>query len=159
MPRIIKHKSFLEQGVMEIYTIATAVIRNKDKYLIAKRAETKQFAPNQWEFVSGFIDTTESPEIAILREIKEELHVTANIVRKANPFEFTDNDGKWTVIPFLVELDTQNVRINPEDHSDIKWVGADELNLYQDLKPFLYSQAIQAFLGRSIRHKTLKFRP
>jgi len=133
---------------METYVITTAVIRNKDKYLVAKRAATKRFAPNQWEFISGFMDTPESSDETILREIKEELNVNGNIVRKSDSFDVIDDEGKWIVIPFLVELDTQDIQVNQEDHSEIKWVAAEELSNYPDLKPFLANKGIQEFLRK-----------
>lgn len=131
---------------METYVITIAVIRNKDKYLIAKRTATKKFAPNQWEFISGFMETPESPEETIIREIKEELNTNGSIVRKSDSFDVIDNEGKWTVIPFLVELDTQDIQANQEDHSEIKWVVANELDKYPNLKPFLDNEGIQKFL-------------
>lgn len=131
---------------METYVITTAVIRRGDKYLIAKRVATKKFAPNQWEFISGFMDTPESPEETIIREIKEELGANGNIIRKSNPFDITDDEGKWTVMPFLVELDTQDIQVNQEDHSEIRWVAANELSNYPDLRAFLDNEGIQDFL-------------
>ena len=139
-------KSIMGSRNMETYIITTAVIRNKDKYLIAKRAATKKFAPNQWEFISGFMDTPESSEETIIREIKEELGVKGNIIKKSNSFDIMDGDGKWTIIPLLVEIDTQDIQANQEDHSEIKWVAASELNSYPDLKLFLDNKGIQEFL-------------
>lgn len=133
---------------METYVITTAVIRNKGKYLIAKRAATKKFAPNQWEFISGFMDTQESPKETILREIKEELNTNGSIIKESVSFDIIDDDGRWTVMPFLVELDTEDIHVNKEDHSEIKWVAADELTNYSDLKPFLANDGIQEFLRK-----------
>ncbi len=131
---------------MESYTITMAVIKNGDAYLIAKRAATKRFAPNQWEFISGFIDTPETPEETIKRELAEELGADGIIIKKTNPFNVTDDEGKWTVIPFLVELKTKNINARQEDHSETKWVAANELNDYPDLKPFLEKKEIQKLL-------------
>lgn len=131
---------------MKHYVITVAVIKNKEKYLIGKRASTKKFAPNQWEFISGFMDIPESPEETILREIKEELDSEGKIIDSSPSFEFTDNEGDWTVIPFLVELSTQEVRINPQDHSEIRWVNMNELNDYPDLEVFIRNEGIKKFL-------------
>ena len=131
---------------METYVITIAVIRNKNKYLIAKRAATKKFAPNQWEFISGFMDNLESPEETIIREVKEELNTKGSIIRKSDSFDITDGEGKWTVIPFLIELDTQDIQVNKEDHSEMKWIVASEFSNYPDLKPFLDNEGIQEFL-------------
>jgi mutator protein MutT len=134
---------------MKTYTITTAVIRNNGEYLIAKRAATKKFAPNQWEFISGFIDDGETAEETILREVKEELNVEGKIISSSSPFDIIDDEGKWIIIPFLVEVDTRDVKINPEDHSEIKWVVADELEKYSDLIPFLENGGIKSFYANT----------
>ena len=54
------------------YIITSAVVKFKDKFLIGKRTATKKFAPNKWEFISGFVDSPESVEEIILRELREE---------------------------------------------------------------------------------------
>ncbi|MEK7089445.1 MAG: NUDIX domain-containing protein [Patescibacteria group bacterium] len=131
---------------METYVITSAIIRNGNKFLIAKRAKTKKFAPNQWEFISGFMDTPETAEETILREIKEELGVEGKIIDTSTQFDVVDDEGNWTVIPFLVELNTSDIEVHPEDHSEVKWVMAHELNAYPDLKLFLDNEGIQKFL-------------
>ncbi|MEK7608383.1 MAG: NUDIX domain-containing protein [Patescibacteria group bacterium] len=131
---------------MKTYVIATAIIRDKDRFLIAKRAATKEFAPNQWEFISGFVDAPGSAEETILRELKEELGVLGRIMDTASPFELVDEEGRWVVLPFLVELEGEDIRVNPEDHEEIKWVAVDELDQYPDLLPFLKNAEIQGFL-------------
>jgi len=132
---------------MKTHIITTAIIRNKDKYLIGKRAATKEFSPNQWEFITGFMDAQESPEETIIREIKEELGAKGRIISKSNIFDFIDNEGKWFVTPFLVELDTKKIQANQGDHSELRWVMASDLKSYGDLKLFLNNEGIQKWLG------------
>ncbi len=134
---------------METYTIATAIIRNNNEYLIAKRAPTKKFAPNQWEFISGFIDDGETAEETILREIKEELGIDGKIDNSSSPFYVIDDEGKWTIAPFLIEVNTRDIKINLEDHSEIKWVIADDLEKYPDLKPFLENRGVKNFYANT----------
>lgn len=133
-------------NAIKTYIIATAIIGNNGKYLIAKRAATKKFAPNQWEFISGFVDKSETANETILREIKEELGAEGNIIATSKQFSIIDNEGQWIVIPFLIRLGVKNIQVNPEDHSEIKWVSASELGNYPDLKPFLDNEGVQKFL-------------
>ena len=134
---------------METYTITTAIIRNSDKYLIAKRATTKKFAPNQWEFISGFIDDGETAEETILREIKEELGIEGRIINSSSPFDIVDDEGKWIITPFLIDIDTRDIKINTKDHSEVKWVAGDELERYSDIKPFLGNEGIKSFYANT----------
>lgn len=131
---------------MKTYVITTAVIRNKDKFLIAKRSATKKFAPNRWEFISGFMDTPKSAEDVILKELKEELNVGGKIIDTSSPFDFSDDEGRWIVIPFLIEIENKEVQVNPSDHSEIRWVTVNELKEYSDIEPFLENEGIKKFL-------------
>ncbi|MBI2045584.1 hypothetical protein HYT23_06000, partial [Candidatus Pacearchaeota archaeon] len=60
---------------METRIIASAILKDKNKYLIAKRASSKKYAPGKWEFISGFIETKESAE-NIIASIQNAKHVT-----------------------------------------------------------------------------------
>lgn len=55
---------------MKTFVIAQAIVKYKGKYLIGKRSKGKEFSPNIYEFISGFIEEKESAEDAILREVK-----------------------------------------------------------------------------------------
>ncbi len=116
------------------YVIVAAVVKCQDMYLIGKRASTKKFAANKWEFISGFMDTKETAEEVILRELKEETGLKGKIVGKAAPYEFIDKESRWIVAPFLIKTITEKFRLNTKDHSELRWVTRQELKKYKDLK-------------------------
>ena len=60
-----------------IYVSTVALIDWQGKVLISLRSEDK-ILPNYWEFPGGKIKTNESPDHAIIREIKEELTLDIN---------------------------------------------------------------------------------
>jgi|SRR3989344_5107097 len=119
---------------METRVIISAIIRNKNKYLIAKRAATKKFAPNKWEFISGFVDTNECAEEIILRELKEELKLKGIIKKHGNPYVIKDKEGRWITIPYLIEVVNDKFITNSKDHSEAKWVELKDLLKYKELK-------------------------
>lgn len=131
---------------MKTYIITTAFIRRGDKFLIAKRSATKKFAPNQWEFISGFMDAPECAENVILKELKEELKAEGKIIDFSGTFEFNDTEGRWIIVPFLIELDSQDIQMNSADHSNVKWVTMEELKNYPDLNQFLDNAGVQKLL-------------
>ncbi len=100
---------------METRVIITAMIKYKNKYLIAKRSSEKKFAPNQWEFISGFVDTNETSETIILRELKEELNIQGKIMKYGNPYVIKDKDGRWIILPYLIKVNDEKFRINKKD--------------------------------------------
>ena len=60
-----------------IIVAAIALIDANDQVLIAKRPKKKHLA-GLWEFPGGKIEKNESPENALVREIKEELNININ---------------------------------------------------------------------------------
>ena len=109
------------------YVVTSAIIKNGDRYFIAKRAETKQFAPGHWEFISGFVEDHEAAEDTLLRELKEEINAEGTIEKRLNTYEFGDEHGRWIVVPFLVSVKDVNIKTNPDEHSEGRWATWDEL--------------------------------
>jgi len=118
---------------METRIIVSAVVKHKNKYLIAKRAASKKFAPNKWEFISGFVDTSESSEEIILRELKEELNINGKIMKKAEPYLIIDKEARWVVVPFLISVKDETFKLNKKDHSEARFVNIKEFNNYKNL--------------------------
>src|SRR3990172_1389462 len=118
---------------MKTYVITSAIIKHNNKFLIGKRASTKKVSPNQWEFISGFIDSKESAEDIILRELMEEINLKGKIIKSAEPYVIVDNNERWIIIPFLIEVETNKVNRNDKDHSELLWVNREELSKNSDL--------------------------
>lgn len=118
---------------MKTFVIASAVVKNKDKFLIGKRARGKKFAPGTWEFISGFPEEKEPLEDTILRELKEETGLKGKVVRSAEPYMITDSEGRWVVIPFLINVTSDKVFLNTKDHEELRWVSRADLESFKDI--------------------------
>ncbi|PIN94002.1 hypothetical protein COU54_00820 [Candidatus Pacearchaeota archaeon CG10_big_fil_rev_8_21_14_0_10_31_24] len=122
---------------MNTYVIAAALIKNKEKYLIAKRDSQKEFNPNEWEFISGFIEEKETVEKTILRELIEETNLKGQIIDSGESTSILDKDTRWIIIPYLIETNNEKFEINPSDHSEMLWVKAKSLKNYKGLISFI----------------------
>ena len=123
---------------MKTYTICSALIVNKGKFLIAKRSPKKTFAPNEWEFISGFIDKEKKTvEEIMFDELKEELNISGQIIYSGTPFVSKDKYVRWIVIPFLIKTNAKGLRINEKDHTKLKWITKNEFTKYNNLDWFL----------------------
>ncbi|GAB6157839.1 hypothetical protein JCM39194_10390 [Desulfotomaculum varum] len=58
--------------------VTAAIIINDGKVLIAKRAENQKLA-GKWEFPGGKIESGETPEECLIREINEELGINIEV--------------------------------------------------------------------------------
>lgn len=109
------------------YCVASAIIKNGDKFFIAKRADSKKFAPGHWEFISGFIEDHEAAEDTILKELQEEINAQGTIEKSLDIYQFGDEDGRWIVVPFLISVKDSNIQTDPAEHSEGKWATWQEL--------------------------------
>ena len=60
-----------------IVSVAVAVLRYTDKFLVAKR-HMHQHQGGKWEFIGGKIDANESAKQALMREVNEEIGLSLN---------------------------------------------------------------------------------
>jgi 8-oxo-dGTP diphosphatase len=115
---------------------ACVFIRNKEKVLVAKRADTKSFLPGKYELLGGHVEFGETLPDCLKRELKEELHV--DIVVEMPFHSFTNVYDKKT--KHYIEVDyfahlknpNQKIRLNKEDHSSYKWISDSEVYKYFD---------------------------
>lgn len=103
--------------------VVAAIIQDElGNFLCAKRGEWKSL-PGKWEFPGGKAKTDESLEIAIVREIAEELNVDVSVVR-----EFHRNRHEEIVlVSFVCELLGDKPK-QSTDHSELRWVSEGELS-------------------------------
>jgi len=121
---------------MEKYQAITAcVFLHKDgKLFVAKRADTKKFLPGKFELIGGHIDFGETLEKGLEREIMEELKIDIIIENPYHAFTYiSENGNKHSIeIDYFARMKNPNqeITLNPEDHSDYRWIDADEVDEY-----------------------------
>lgn len=115
---------------MKTYATAGGVIKFRNKILILKRTPQRRSSPSKWETVSGFIKEYEAAEDTVLREVKEETGLKGKIGNKGRVFEVSDKWGRWIIVPFLIQVNSGKVRIDPKEHSEYKWVTSKEIKKF-----------------------------
>ena len=73
-----------------LLVVAAALINDNDEVLLAQRPEGKRLA-GKWEFPGGKVETGESPEGALVRELQEELGIEVE-AQDLEPFWFLSHD-------------------------------------------------------------------
>ena len=100
---------------------AVALIDVDGRVLIAKRPEGKAMA-GLWEFPGGKVDTGETPEAALIRELREELAI--DITRSClAPLTFASHsyDDFHLLMPLFVCRVWQGTP-SPQEGQELKWV-------------------------------------
>ena len=101
-----------------IYVVA-AIIEKDDKILIAQRLKG-DFA-GLWEFPGGKIEEGESPEQAIIREIKEEFDTELDVNRFLTTIEHQYDSFYLIMYFFICSIKSGDLVLH--DHMAYKWIN------------------------------------
>ena len=109
------------------YIVTAAVIRRDERVLIAKRS-SKGLLGGLWEFPGGKVETGESFEAALQREILEELDTDIDVGEKLGTYRHAYTHFKVTLHAFHAQL----VGKEPEalEASELAWVEPKRLGDY-----------------------------
>ncbi len=114
-------------NVIKTYACVIGVVKYNDKILLLKRASTRKTSADKWQPPSGYIKEREAAEDAVVREVKEETGLDGKIEKIGNIFDVTDKWGRWVIMPFLITVKSDKVKIDPREHSNIVWVKPKEI--------------------------------
>lgn len=108
--------------------VAAAIIRRAENVLIAKRPMDKHKG-GYWEFPGGKIEPGESPEIALAREITEEVSI---IIRKPQLFSTIDFEYPEKKVSLQFYSVTEFTgKAEGLEGQEVRWVPVSQLANYQ----------------------------
>ena len=108
----------------KIIEVVGAAIIKEDKVLVMQRSN-QMTLPGMWEFPGGKVEANETEQEALIREIKEELSVTINILDYINEASYDYDFGTVQLKVYTAEIISGQITL--EEHSAGKWVTGDEL--------------------------------
>ncbi|MBT7839829.1 MAG: 8-oxo-dGTP diphosphatase MutT, partial [Candidatus Thioglobus sp.] len=125
---------------MKTIKAVVGVLHNKDQQILIAKRQSHQFMGGFWELPGGKIEHGESPEVAISRELNEELGIIVDklSLHQTMVYQYTDR---------IVELSIYNIDnyLNTPkgvEGQEIAWVSVENLNSYKllpTMKSFINS--------------------
>ncbi len=103
--------------------VTCAIIIKNDKILVTQRSE-KMPLSLMWEFPGGKIKAGESETDCIIREIKEELNIAINPLKRLEPV-IHRYEQEITLIPFISDYVSGEILL--AEHKDFLWLSKEEL--------------------------------
>lgn len=128
---------------MKIVRVAAAVIIDKGRVFATQRGYGEY--KDGWEFPGGKIEPGETPEEAIVREIREELEADIEPVKLLDTVEYDYPGFHLSMDCYLCRLKSENIVLKEHEAArwldksslyDVEWLPAD-LGLIENIKTLL----------------------
>nr|AIA17083.1 NUDIX domain protein [uncultured bacterium] len=110
--------------------VLNCVVRYKNKILVVQRSENLNFYPSYWNGVAGFLDDKKSLKEKVEEELRDELQISKNKIKKIQLGEIFDQEEPkykktWIVHPVLVTVTTDTVKLDWEAQK-YRWTSFSE---------------------------------
>ena len=109
---------------MKTIQVVAAIIRQGDRIFAAQRGYGK--SKDGWEFPGGKIEPGETPEQALIREIREELNAEIAVGEKLTQVEWDYPDFHLSMGCYWCSLASGTLTLR--EHESARWLGLDELD-------------------------------
>lgn len=109
--------------------VVCALIERDGRVLLARRPAGGRLGL-KWEFPGGKVDDGETPGVAVLREIREELACEVTILRTLPRSTHDYGDLRIEMIPFICQLAPDSSEPRALEHAALAWVRPEALADY-----------------------------
>ncbi len=109
--------------------VAAAIVRRGNRVLIARRSSNDALA-GKWEFPGGKVETGESPEECLRREMYEEFNLRVNVKDYYGNSLFEHKGIKMELLGYLTEILDAEENLCLNVHDEIQWPHIGELERY-----------------------------
>lgn len=109
---------------MKTIEVVAAIIKKDNKFFATQRGYGD--FEGGWEFPGGKMEPGETPQEALVREIKEELDADISVGELVDTVEYDYPKFHLTMHCFLCELTSEHLVLL--EHEAAKWLSREELN-------------------------------
>jgi 8-oxo-dGTP diphosphatase len=115
-------------GTPKVILVACAILEDgAGSVLVAQRPAHKHLGL-KWEFPGGKVESGESPSVALVRELREELGCDAAVICGLPPFRHDYGDVHIEMFPFVCRLTPASPAPYAHEHVALRWLRPAELS-------------------------------
>jgi 8-oxo-dGTP diphosphatase len=118
--------------------------------LLGKRTAGRRFYPGVWDLIGGHVETGETPEEALVREIREEIGVTPLVWREVARVLVPGATPGAADLEFwlyaVTDWSGEPRNLLPEEHDEIAWFSVEDacrLDLADESYPELFRRVAE----------------
>lgn len=113
------------QCVMPILHVVCAIIVREDGTVLACQRGAGGHLAGLWEFPGGKVEEGETPEDALIRELREELAIEVSCERAMTPVDWDYGRGPMRLLPYVCRI----IEGEPQalEHAALRWCLAEDL--------------------------------
>lgn len=140
---------------MALPTLAVkAVITKGDKVLLLQRNPATRGVAN-WDLPGGLVEDGEDEQESLLRELREELGVGAQVLERAGSWRFfRPKDGRWVEVRnYRCRLLGENILLS-EEHIAYRWVSSEDLRSFPVKDDSLFG-SLERFFQKASNNSSL----
>ena len=119
---IIRRVDEIPEGtnIMQSYIL----IKNEDKYLLEQTTERNNY---KWAIPGGHVLSGETPEVALKRELNEELGISNLNYQKIDTIKFPYNSYIFNVFYSETNINVDQLVLQPDEVTQVKWYSKKEI--------------------------------
>jgi 8-oxo-dGTP diphosphatase len=104
-----------------------AVLRDGEgRVLLLKRPDGARNYPGVWDLPGGKVDTGETPDQALVREVREETGLEVQVLGLLRALEWEMPENRVICLLMIVDLEGGRLRLSPE-HDSHTWAAPEQI--------------------------------
>lgn len=113
-----------------MHQLAAGILVRDGKVLLCHRSPARRWIPNAWDFPGGHIEKHESGRDALLRELWEELGISATL--HADEPDFTMAENELELSAWIIRAwEGTAANTDEDEHDAVAWVTLEEATMLQ----------------------------